>query len=166
MGSLMKTCTFSTPTSWCLNLSVQESHISYRFENEVLNIYIFFFPQPHKQLHVFSADLPQRKTQHPLSRVWRALRDNATVLPSAAPLMRAFSIFFPSSSTSLNSNDEMRHSLVSPTHLLLSRTLSGRSVSAAARNRLVPQTLCNCAHVGTLLIERTHPSTEKNPVAH
>ncbi len=29
-----------------------------------------------------------------------------------------------------------------------------------------PQTSCNFAHVGTLLTERTHPRTEKNPVAH
>jgi len=58
MGSLMKMCTFSTPTSWCLNSSVQESHISYRFENRALQIYnvtTFFFssPQPNNSSYFF-----------------------------------------------------------------------------------------------------------------
>lgn len=132
----MKTCTFSTPTSWCLNSSVQESHISYRFENKVLKIYnaAIFFPQPNNLSYFFSIDLPQWETQHSLSWVRWALRDHATVLPPTAPLIRAFSI-----PTLLHFLQQEWQNIGPWTHLLLSHTLSGRSVFAAVRNRLVPK---------------------------
>lgn len=142
MVSLMKMCTFSTPTSWCLNSSVQESHISYRYENWVLKylILFFFFPQTHDSSYVFSIDLPQWETQHSLSWVRRALRDHATVLSPTAPLMRAFSI--PTLLLYSLQQQWQNTALAGPwTHLLLSHTLSGKSVFAAARNRLVSK-LC------------------------